>query len=188
MPKVKTSKEEVLNKVIPFIRKRGIANTSMADLAKECEIQKSHFYYYFDNKDALVKEVLATTNSYFSYNMKKVLSNSDLDIADKLKGIERLLGKLFTNQHEGCVMANTALEAAYYNPIYFDEVAKFFDCFINALETLLNENYTKEESKELAEQIVQDIEGGILLMKVYQNQRYLFKAINRMRKLINKEC
>ncbi len=186
MPKVKTSKEEVLNKVIPLIRKKGIANTSMADLAKECEIQKSHFYYYFDNKDALVKEVLATTNSYFSYNLNKVLSNTDLTVSEKLKGIEHLLAKLFTNQHEGCVMANTALEAAYYNPIYFDEVAKFFDYFINGLESLLVVNYDKNEATELAEQIVQDIEGGILLMKVYQDQRYLFKAIKRMRKLINK--
>ncbi|NER16469.1 TetR/AcrR family transcriptional regulator [Spongiivirga citrea] len=186
MPKVKTSKEAVLNKVIPLIRKRGIANTSMADLAKECEIQKSHFYYYFDSKDALVKEVLATTNSYFSYNLNKVLSNSQFSISEKLKGIEHLLGKLFTNRHEGCVMANTALEAAYYNPIYFDEVAKFFDCFINGLIALLEVNYDKNEAKELAEQIVQDIEGGILLMKVYQDQRYLFNAIKRMRKLINK--
>ncbi|MFP2994691.1 helix-turn-helix domain-containing protein [Spongiivirga sp. MCCC 1A20706] len=184
MPKVKTSKEQVLNKVIPFIRKRGIANTSMADLAKECEIQKSHFYYYFDNKDALVKEVLATTNSYFSYNMNKILANETLNTANKLKGIEQLLSKLFTNKHEGCVMANTALEAAYYNPIYFDEVAKFFDCFINALKQLLSSNYGKKESIELAEQIVQDIEGGILLMKVYQDQRYLFNAIKRMRKTI----
>lgn len=184
MPRVKTSKEIVLSKLIPFIRKKGIANSSMSDLARECDIQKSHFYYYFENKDALVKEVLATTNSYFSYNINKIITNNSFSTKDKLKGVEVIMAKLFTNEQEGCVMANTALEAAYYNPIYFGEVAKFFDCFIEALKTLLKETHSEEDSQELAEQIVQDIEGGILLMKVYQDRKYLMKALGRMRKTI----
>ncbi|NJN33278.1 MAG: TetR/AcrR family transcriptional regulator [Saprospiraceae bacterium] len=46
MPVVKTSKEEVVIKALNIIRRRGYAHASMSALAKACDIQPSHFYYY----------------------------------------------------------------------------------------------------------------------------------------------
>ncbi len=184
MPKVKTSKEEVLQKVVETIRKKGIANSSMSDLAKQCDIQKSHFYYYFDSKDTLIKEVLATVNSYMTYNMNKALNDESLTTSEKLDRINSLIKKLFLTYDGGCVMANTALESAHANPKYFEEIRLFFEKFIDGLKHLLAENHPPQSAQYLAEQIVQDIEGGILLMRVYNNPKYLLNAIGRMSKLI----
>ncbi len=181
MPKVKTSKEEVLEKLIPVLRKNGIANSSMSDLAKACDIQKSHFYYYFENKEMLVKEVLQVVNSYFSYNTKKILSASDHSLSQKIEALEKLILKLFTGGEGGCLMANTALESAHMQPSYFEEVRSFFASFIDGVSTLLKENPTIDDSDELAKQLVQDIEGGILLSRVYQDNSYLLNATQRMK-------
>ncbi len=184
MPTIKTSKEQVLQSVIETIRQKGIANSSMSDLAKQCNIQKSHFYYYFENKEALIQEVLAMVNSYMTYNMNKVVDNPELDIGQKLSGIRLLIHKLFLDNDGGCVMANTALESAHSNPKYFEEIRSFFQNFITGLERLLQDSHSKEKSRYLAEQIVQDIEGGILLMRVYRNPKYLQNAITRMSNII----
>ncbi len=184
MPKIKTSKEEVLQKVVETIRKKGIANSSMNDLAKQCNIQKSHFYYYFENKERLIKEVLAMVNSYMTYNLNKTLEDASLDTSEKLKQIHQLIQKLFLQYDGGCVMANTALESAHANPVYFEEIRYFFENFIKGLKQLLSEKHTEEQSQYLAEQIVQDIEGGILLMRVYNDRKYLTNAIERMSHLI----
>ncbi|WP_411030938.1 TetR/AcrR family transcriptional regulator [Spongiimicrobium sp. 3-5] len=184
MPRIKTSKEAVLEKVIHTIRKKGIGNSSMSELAHECGIQKSHFYYYFDSKEDLIKDVLATVNSYMGYNMNKILSNSSLSTKEKLQALDKLIYKLFLKNDGGCVMANAALESAHANPLYFDEIKLFFENFIAGIKQLLEENQGVQQTQELAEQIVQDIEGGILLMRVYNNAKYLKNAIARMYNLI----
>ncbi|MBW1297236.1 TetR/AcrR family transcriptional regulator [Aquimarina litoralis] len=186
MPKAKTSKEEVLQRVIPILRERGIAKSSMSELAKACDIQKSHFYYYFNNKEQLIKEVLATVHGYFKHNLFKVINNNDLTITQKLEKVRALIDKMFRNADSGCIMANTALETAHLNPIYKDEIQHFFEDFISGLQALLTPSYSRKESLALAEQIVQDLEGGILLMRIYNDHKYINNAVSRMEKIILK--
>jgi AcrR family transcriptional regulator len=184
MPKIKTSKEEVLKKVIPILRTRGVQNSSMNELSKACDIQKSHFYYYFSNKEELIKEVLAYVHSYFNYNFFRIIENNSLSITETLLKIKVLLGKVFKTSDGGCIMANTALETIHLNPTYKKEIQLFFSDFIEGLQRLLESNHSKTDSLALAEQIVQDIEGGILLSQVYNDQKYLTNAIHRMEKLL----
>jgi len=188
MPKSKTSKKEVLQKVIPILRERGVSKSSMSELAKACDIQKSHFYYYFNNKEQLIQEVLAEVNSYFRYKFSKIINKDhNLTIIQQVEMIHVLINKLFRNSNSGCIMANTALETAHLNPIYTTEIKSFFECFITGLQTLLTPDYTKEEALILAEQIVQDLEGGILLMRIYNDHKYLNNAIYRMEKILIKQ-
>ncbi len=184
MPKIKTSKEEVLKKVIPVLRTRGVQNSSMSELSKACNIQKSHFYYYFSNKEELIKEVLTAVHSYFNYNIFKIIESKTLDINQKILKVRQLMDKIFMISDGGCIMANTALETMHLNPTYKEEIRMFFSDFITGLQLLLQTNYTSEESLALAEQIVQDIEGGILLTQVYNDPKYLNNAIIRMEKII----
>ncbi len=184
MPKVKTSKEEVLIKVIPILRTRGVQNSSMSELAKACGIQKSHFYYYFNNKEELIKEVLSTVYSYFKYNLFKIIDSTSLTLPEKVEKMKQLMNKIFKVSDGGCIMANTALETIHLNPTYGSEIQSFFTDFIIGLQGLLEPNYSPEESLILAEQMVQDIEGGILLTQVYNDLKYLNNAVSRMEKII----
>ena len=186
MPKVKTSKEEVLRKVIPILRKQGVYQSSMNDLAKACSIQKSHFYYYFNNKEQLIKEVLIMVNSYFEHNLFKVIKNPSFSLQEKLQRIHKLIDKMFKTYDGGCIMANTALETIHLNPSYKEEIRLFFENFIDGIELLLTSKYPDKECRLLAEQIVQDIEGGILLMRIYNDPQYLNNAVLRMEKIILK--
>jgi len=180
MPKLKTSKSEVLQKVIPTIRKKGIANSSMSQLAMACGIQKSHFYYYFDNKEDLIKDVLATVNSYMKYNFDKIVTDDTISLKQKVALVDALIFKLFLQHEGGCVMANAALESAHEKPVYFKEIKYFFEGFIHNISLLLGERYKAGKAKSIAEQIVQDIEGGILLMRIFKDKKYLQNAVKRM--------
>ncbi len=186
MPKVKTSKEEVLSKVIPILRTRGVQNSSMSELAKACGIQKSHFYYYFNNKEELIKEVLSTVYSYFKYNLFKIIDSASLSLPEKVEKMKYLMDKIFRIPDGGCIMANTALETIHLNPTYAKEIKSFFTDFISGLQGLLKTKYPEEEAQMLAEQMVQDIEGGILLTQIYGDLKYVNNAISRMEKIILK--
>ncbi|GAA4278858.1 TetR/AcrR family transcriptional regulator [Aquimarina mytili] len=184
MPKIKTSKEEVLKKVIPVLRKKGVSKSSMSELAKTCGIQKSHFYYYFNNKEELIEEVLSTVYSYFKHNLFKIIASTSLSLPEKVESMKQLMNKIFRIADGGCIMANTALETIHLNPTYKKEIQSFFSDFITGLQQLLETNYSSEESIILAEQMVQDIEGGILLTQIYEDPKYLNNAIARMEKII----
>ncbi|GAA4271774.1 TetR/AcrR family transcriptional regulator [Aquimarina gracilis] len=184
MPKIKTSKEEVLSKVIPMLRTRGVQNSSMSELAKACGIQKSHFYYYFNNKEELIKEVLSTVYSYFKYNLFKIIDSASLSLPEKVEKMKLLMGKIFKASDGGCIMANTALETIHLNPSYGKEIQSFFTDFIKGLQGLLEQKYDSDEALMLAEQMVQDIEGGILLTQVYNDLKYINNAVSRMEKII----
>ena len=189
MPKYKTSKKEVLQKVIPILRERGVSKSSMSELAKACDIQKSHFYYYFNNKEKLIQSVLAEVNSYFQYKFSNIIGteNHTLTIVQKLEMIKDLINTLFRNANSGCIMANTALETAHLDTIYKIEIKSFFDNFITGLQILLDPYYSKKKALILAEQIVQDLEGGILLMRIYNDHKYLNNAIYRMERVVLKQ-
>ncbi len=184
MPKIKTSKEEVLSKVIPILRTRGVQNSSMSELAKACGIQKSHFYYYFSNKEALIKEVLVNVHSYFNYNLFRIIENPTLDLKEKVIKMKQLLDKIFKVSDGGCIMANTALETIHLDPTYKKDIQLFFQDFILGFQLLLAPNYASEKALSLAEQMVQDIEGGILLTQIYEDPKYINNAIARMEKII----
>ncbi|WP_074406420.1 MULTISPECIES: TetR/AcrR family transcriptional regulator [Aquimarina] len=179
MPKVKTSKEEVLKKIIPILRSRGVQNSSMSELSKACGIQKSHFYYYFSNKEDLIREVLATVHSYFNYNLFRIIESNTLTLNEKVLKMKLLLDKLFKASDGGCIMANTALETIHLDPIYKKEIQSFFKDFILGLQQLLEVNHSTEKALLLAEQMVQDIEGGILLTQIYDDPKYINNAMKR---------
>ena len=183
MPKIKTSKEEILKKVIPVLKSKGVQNSSMSELSIACGIQKSHFYYYFNNKEELIKEVLIMVHSYFNYNFRKII-DSNLVMIKKVENLKTLLDKTFSTTEGGCIMASTALETLHLNPVYKKEIQLFFKDFISGLQQMLELNHTHEESLLLAEQIVQDFEGGILLTQVYNNPKYLNNAVSRMEKTL----
>jgi TetR/AcrR family transcriptional regulator, transcriptional repressor for nem operon len=179
MPVLKTSKEEVILKSSQIIRQRGYASTSMNDLAKACDIQPSHFYYYFKNKEDLMSEVLAYSAKYFQERI--VIYADDLTISptERLEKMLKRAVRLFMFGEGGCIMGNTVLETAHNDPSFLPIIKQFFDDFIVALTKVYQAKYAEEFARELAEQVVQDIEGGIMLAQLYKDERFMMKAFQR---------
>lgn len=50
----KYSKDRILNAAVRVIRKKGVANTSLADIAKELGMSKGTLYYYYATKSDLI--------------------------------------------------------------------------------------------------------------------------------------
>jgi TetR/AcrR family transcriptional repressor of nem operon len=61
----------------------------------------------------------------------------------------------------------------------------FFQNWIEAYQLIYQGQYQVDKARELAEATVQDIEGGIMLMKLFQDQKYLLNALKRSEKLLD---
>ena len=179
MPTVKTSKEEVLLKAAHVIRQRGYAHTSMKDLAKACGIQPSHFYYYFKDKEDLMTAILEGVVERFQKYIGIIADDRSLEPIDRLDKMLKKMAKSFLFTEGGCLMGNTVLETAYMEPHFVGVLRDFFEAYIDALKKIYQAKFTEKYAQNLAEQVVQDLQGGIMLSLLYKDDSYTIKAFNR---------
>ncbi len=182
MPTIKTSKEEVLQKSLLLIWQKGYHYTSIGDLATALGMHKSHFYYYFKDKEDLMKEILSYMLEQFTQMLKRIVENTELDTAGKLQKLASKMARFydFNGYTNGCLMANTALESVGKDYAFLPIVRKFFSTFIEYLTQIYSEKYPAEEAATMAVQAVQEFEGALLLTRLFADENYLKQALERI--------
>ncbi|TAF67861.1 MAG: TetR/AcrR family transcriptional regulator [Cytophagales bacterium] len=179
-----SKKEEIIKKAFSIFVNKGYYETSISDLAEACSVPNALFYYYFKNKEGLMVEVLKYTQTYSETRFAKLIEEPNLNPKQKLEALAAFFEKYYSAYQGGCIMGNT-LGTAFTEEQFLPIIKRFFEVWINALQNLFMVQYQPEKAQELAEATIQDIEGGILLMKLYRDKKYLDKALKRMTKLID---
>lgn len=178
MPKIVTSKEEIIEKSSMLFLHHGYFATSISMLSEACDIQKAHFYYYFKSKEDLMRSVLKATNAYFQKEVYLKTIESDIPsneiLAQILSKIEETYSKM-----GGCIIGNTILETSSQG-IFKNELSNF----INNLKEVLTELYylkfnDLDMAKTKSMATIQDIQGGLMMMRLNNEVSYLQKAIER---------
>jgi TetR/AcrR family transcriptional repressor of nem operon len=85
---------------------------------------------------------------------------------------------------EGCIMGNIGIETARVIPEFSELIRKFFDDWMNALTHVFMAKYSEATAREVAEQCVSEIEGSVMMMRIYNNPRFLKDALRRVKKRI----
>lgn len=182
MPIKKTSKNELLTKSAQVFRENGYSNTSISDLSKVCGVHNANFYYYFTDKENLMEETLKFVHEFFLENAIKKAYDESLSPEERLDKMLNKLEKIFLSSEGGCIMGNIALETAYTIPKLTEIVKIYFNDWISALKHIYKFRHDDNTSQELAELTVQDVEGGIMLYRIYKDKTYILKALQRARK------
>jgi len=181
MPRRKTTEDELLQKCIEVFRRRGYNGTSMKELADACGLTKGLFYHYFPSKKAIMEQALANVLSYFRYACFSRVCNPELSYSQKQNMFENKLLQLFTYHDGGCIMANTVLESMHTNPEFREPVKAFFSEWRDALAVMYQDVLSEEESREKAMASIADIEGSVIMMRLYEDSSYLRSALKRTR-------
>jgi TetR/AcrR family transcriptional regulator, transcriptional repressor for nem operon len=179
---MKTNKEEVLQKALAVIWEQGYHDTSFQDLSDACGINKSHFFHYFKGgKEDLMTEILQLTHEVYIGMLKRLAETKELSTDEKFQKIKEKLIKMYTanGPGNGCLMANTSLETTGKNYKFTPIVQAFFRDFIHYMAVIYQERHPAEQAQILAEEVVQEIEGAIMLMRVFHDTSYLERALTR---------
>jgi TetR/AcrR family transcriptional regulator, cholesterol catabolism regulator len=83
----KTRTEEVYTKAAKLFRKAGYLKTTMGEIAKALGMQKGSLYYYINDKETLLFDILDRTND----NLIKSVSNLSLQGLSSKEKIEHLI-------------------------------------------------------------------------------------------------
>ena len=190
-----SNRDKLIDTAAQLFHSHGFEGTSIDLLMKTSGVSKSNFYYYFESKEALGLLTIEKVASEFKKTiLSKTILNPDLSPLERLDGLyeEIISYQRFLSQscHAGCFFGNLALEQSAVNERFRSVLSDFFQeiesSFEQCLKDGVEQGFFKEEidPKETATLLVSQIEGAILLLKVYNSVDTFETAYGAMRKLI----
>lgn len=180
MPKAKVSETFILGQALKIFSEKSYHNATMADIAHACGLLKGSMYHYFPSKEELMKAVLRYVHDYFNEEVFIHAYNEDLDTEIKLRRMGELTYDMLVGEEEGQIMGNIGIETARVIPEFSELIRNFFDDWVRALTHVFEAKYSTERSREVAEQSVAEIEGAVMMMRIYNDKQFLIDAFKRV--------
>lgn len=153
----------------------------MADIASACGLLKGSIYHYFPSKEALMKEVIEHMHDFFTKEVFCYAYDSKLNPQERMEAMFKASKKIYLSEDGGDVLGNIGVETAIVIPEFADQIQKFFLEWIKALENVYLQITPEYEAKILAEQTVTEIEGAVMLTRIFKNPKYLIEANKRIK-------
>jgi len=139
---VDSKKELILNTALSLLAKNGFAKTTLDDIASALGMKKSSLYYYYQNKDALLQDVIDREQQRFC-NMLSSAVEADLPFLDKLIKYETVKFNIIAD-HIKLFDINTSLLLELKSRI-FEKRDELQGKDLNMLKGMLDEAVRKKE-------------------------------------------
>jgi AcrR family transcriptional regulator len=170
----------IIQKATELFRKKGYYQTSMDDIARACKLQKSSLYHHIPSRKALVIMVIEYTVTYFKQNHFQPVYDNNVSPSQRLANLANTTLEFYSPNKPGCLITNLAVEIAETVPEIKDLIAKYFAEWMKAITFVLKQHHAEEQAKQLAEDVVAQIQGAIFLEKITQGSDVLRRATQRL--------
>jgi TetR/AcrR family transcriptional repressor of nem operon len=180
MPLQKITKEEIMHRSLPVFLRQGYNRTTMDDLAKACGLFKGSFYYYFPNKEALMRATLEESLAFVEKNVFARAFDTSLPPAERLARMFEVQQQMLLGHGAGCIFGNTVLETALIVPEFREPMRRFFEAWEDALTHVFQTKLPESESRKWARETMAQVEGSLVLVLVREDEQYLkacFRAV-----------
>lgn len=187
----RATRSRILDAATGLVSERGVAATSLDDVRERAHVSKSQLYFYFADRDSLVREVAEWTCNLVVDNQADVLAR-----CDTLEGIERYLDTVVALQIErehpsGWAIASLAGQLADHDEqtrlILADGLGRWEDGLRTGLQAMAAKGELKMDADPylLATQILALLQGGLLLAQVRRNVGQMRIAADTALKLVH---
>ncbi len=189
------TKTRILHSTYEVMLNQGYAAAGVGEICRHAGVSKGSFYHFFETKQQCALEML---RHHMAEAEALIESGINLEGVDGIEAgfryvrhIEDLSRRLF--QH-GCLVGAFALELAETDPEMQREVSQIFkgttDRFEEVLAPLARacRQPGSPSARDLAEQLLTAIEGGVVLSKAHGDLRFVSQAIRLFRHYLETLC
>ncbi|GAB4347876.1 MAG: TetR/AcrR family transcriptional regulator [Flammeovirgaceae bacterium] len=180
MPIKKITKEEIVMKSLEVFAQKGYHQTSMSDLAEACGLLKGSFYHHFESKEELMQEVLLNVRKYFREKIFSIAFDESILPKERLAKIAQKQLKIVSKNTIGCFVGNTTLETVQLHPNFKTHLQGFFTEWAEALAHIYESKYQTDYAFQLAWQTIMEVEGAMMMMKLWNDIKILEKTLERI--------
>lgn len=195
MSKAEKTKQFIIEKTASLFNTKGYTSTSLSDITKATGLTKGSIYGNFENRDKVALEVYQFNAGILKKNMQRSFGEEYPTMSAKLYAFIAFYRKNWkiVFQNGGCPLMNAATECNDSFPELRKKVRHSFEDWIKTISNIIIEGQKSGEFKpeinaeEFASLLVMMIEGGILLSKTKEEEKYLNLALDRILEVIDKE-
>ncbi|ANF50502.1 TetR family transcriptional regulator [Chryseobacterium glaciei] len=195
MSKAEKTKQFIIEKTASLFNTKGYTSTSLSDITEATGLTKGSIYGNFENKDQVAIEVYKYNSSLLAKSMARSLGDEFTTTIDKLNAFVNFYRKNWEMVFEsgGCPLMNAATEADDTFPALKKQVSHSFEVWIKKIVSVIVDGQQKKEihqhinADEYGALFIMIVEGGILLSKTTDDEKYLNLALDRILLMIDKE-
>jgi TetR/AcrR family transcriptional repressor of nem operon len=180
MPKQKVSEEFIIKESLKLFRKKSYHNTSMADIAEACGLLKGSIYHHFPSKEQLMKAVITYVHQFFKDNIFIYAYDDSLKPLERLQHMFKKSEKMYLSDEGGDLLGNVGVETARIIPEFSELIRDFFVEWISAKQHILQMIMPADEAKIFAEQMVAEIEGAIMMTRIFRSPSFMKNTYKRL--------
>jgi TetR/AcrR family transcriptional regulator, transcriptional repressor for nem operon len=191
MPKTSPTRTRLLDAAYSLLLRKGYPATSVDEICDAAEVSKGSFYHLFKSKEAMTLAVLEHHMAAAKDEIERGLDTDGLDGAQRavryVKHVEDAAEELW---HDGCLIGSLALELAETNPEIRERVSEIFRDLTDHFERVFlplcqaHRGPDTPPPRELAEQFLIVIEGGVVLSRAHFDRRYVSQALRCFRRYL----
>jgi AcrR family transcriptional regulator len=183
----RVTRDRVVSAATRLVRERGVAAVSLDDVEAEAGVGRSQLYYYFDDRDDLLRAVAAATAD-------SVLADTAglLDDLDSFEGIDRWFAaaEAITEERSGvggCPLGSLVSQLAEHDEamraVFVDAFARWEAPLIEGLRRMQSRGELRADVPvaDLADLTMAALQGGLLLAQVRRDGSQLRHALSGAR-------
>ncbi|MFD2612071.1 TetR/AcrR family transcriptional regulator [Paenibacillus gansuensis] len=191
MGKGQMTKEHIIRQSAELFNTKGYGGTSLSDIMERSNIRKGGIYNHFESKD----EIALGAFDYMFAQLKGFLTEamSELsDPAEKILAICDVYTKLIEQNlwEGGCPILNTAVENDDGHPLLKQKAQSAMDELLAGLCGMIEDGMKRKQFRRdldveaASSVIVALIEGGVMLSKLYNDNKYIRHCTNQVKNYI----
>lgn len=171
-------KERILESAKDLIYQKGYVATSISDIMEEAGVGKGQLYYYFKSKKEIGLSVTQDILASWHKELFEDIFESDKADADKFSAMIDWVCQFHESQtvFYGCPVGNLIVELSTEDEDFRRPLNDFMNQWIERLAKLLQNlhvNWSEEQAQLQARQVISNIQGSIVILKVSQNIQVL---------------
>ncbi len=195
MSKAEKTKQFIIEKTAALFNSKGYTRTSLSDISEATGLTKGSIYGNFENRDELAIEVYKFNSGLLGNNLLRSFGDEFPTPVDKLYAFVAFYRKNwhFVFANGGCPIMNAATESDDTFPDLKKQVSISFQNWKKSVSNIIIKGQEEGEFKkginaqEYSSLFIMLIEGGILLSKTTDDEKYLNLALDRVLNIIDTE-
>lgn len=185
------TKARLMEAAYSLMLANGYAATGVAEICRRAGVSKGSFYHCFESKEHCALEAL---RNHMSGALAQIEAGLNLDGLSPAEAAVKYVQHVEEGSEEiwrdGCLIGVFALEISETQPAIREEVSLVFRGLTDHMERLFAPlcKATKQPNppspRELAEQYVAVIEGGVVLSRAHNDLRFIPQALRCFRRYL----
>jgi TetR/AcrR family transcriptional regulator, transcriptional repressor for nem operon len=183
MGRTSDAREKILSAAQSLIEVRGYSALGVAEICKAADVPKGSFYYFFESKEALALAVIDEHWAKQERTWTRILTGE----AEPLQRLRQLFeateaaqraGQQSCGTVSGCLFGNLTLEMSNHTEAVRQRLKEIFEAQVDLVAPVIVEALGRKEiavsdPREAARSVVAQLEGQVLLAKLYNDTQLL---------------